>query len=279
MSASAIDAVLPLFVPADRPERIARALGSGADAVIVDLEDAVAPSAKEAARRGLAEVLRETSGAARLLPRINARATIWFDDDLAAAAALPLHGIVLPKAESRDDIAAVKRRLGRDMPVVALIETATGLYAVHDVAAEAGRLAFGSVDFSSDLGCEHARDALLFARAQIVLASRLARLPPPLDGVTLAIKDEEAAEAEARYASSLGFGGKLLIHPAQIAPARRGFAPSESEIAWARRVIAAAGDGSATAVDGAMIDAPVLARAHAIEKRFAMISGDDSRGQ
>ena len=279
MSASAIDVILPLFVPADRPERIARALASGADAVIVDLEDAVAPSAKEAARRGLAEVLREPSGAARLLLRVNARATIWFDDDLAAAAALPLDGIVLPKAESRDDIAVVKRRLGRHMPVVALIETALGLHAIHDIAAEAGRLAFGSVDFSSDLGCEHSRDALLFARAQIVLASRLARLPPPLDGVTLAIKDEEAAESDARYAASLGFGGKLLIHPAQIAPARRGFAPSESELAWAERVIASAGDGSAAAVDGAMVDAPVLARARAIQKRIAKISGDNSRGQ
>ena len=279
MSASAIDVILPLFVPADRPERVARALTSGADAVIVDLEDAVAPSAKDAARRGLADVLRGASGAARLLLRINAKGTLWFNDDLAAAAAVPLHGIVLPKAESGDDIAAMKRHLGRHMPIIALIETASGLHAIHKIAAQADRLAFGSVDFSNDLGCEHSRDALLFARAQIVLASRLARLPPPLDGVTLAIKNEETAEADARYAASLGFGGKLLIHPAQIAPARRGFAPSETELAWARRVIAAAGDGSAAAVDGAMVDAPVLARARAIEKRYAMISGDDSHGQ
>ncbi len=278
MSASAIDVVLPLFVPADRAERIARALVSGADAVIVDLEDAVSPNAKDAARRGLAAVLRQTSAGARLLLRINARATPWFDDDIAAAAVLPLDGIVLPKAESRDDVAETKRHIG-SRPVIALIETARGLHAIDDIATAADRLAFGSVDFSSDLGCEHARDALLFARSRIALASRVAGLPPPLDGVTLAIKDEAATEADARYASSLGFGGKLLIHPAQIAPARRGFAPSESELTWARRVLAACGDGSAAAIDGAMVDAPMLARARAIEKRFAMISGDDSRGQ
>lgn len=281
MSVAAIDCMLPLFAPADRPERFARALASGADAVIVDLEDAVAPGAKAAARQGLAKALRGVQpNAACLLLRINAKATPWHDEDLAAAAELPIHGIVLPKAEAGGDVVAVKRALAGRLPVVALVESAAGLQAVYDIAAEADRLAFGSVDFSGDLGCEHSREALLMARSQIVLSSRLARLPAPLDGVTLAIKDDEATQSDARYAVSLGFGGKLLIHPAQIAPARRGFAPTESERAWARRVVDSAGDGSAAMVDGAMVDAPVLARARAILNRCDAISnGDDPRGQ
>lgn len=280
LSVSAIDCALPLFVPADRPERIRRALASGADAVIVDLEDAVAPHAKAGARRSLAGALREAPpGPACVLLRVNASGTGWRDDDLAAAAALPIHGLVVPKAEDRSDIAAVKRSAAGRLPIVALIESAVGLRAVYDIAAEADRLAFGSVDFSSDLGCDHSREALLLARSEIVLASRLARLPAPLDGVTLTINDDEATRSDARYAASLGFGGKLLIHPAQIAPARRGLAPSESERTWAQRVIASAGDGSASAVDGAMVDAPVLARARAILKRFdAILSGDDPHG-
>jgi citrate lyase subunit beta / citryl-CoA lyase len=280
VSALTIDCMLPLFVPADRPERIARALVSGADAVIVDLEDAVAPEAKATARNGLVDVLREAPPAAvGLLLRINARGTAWHDNDLAIAAALPIHGIVLPKVEDRGDVAAAKLGLTRCLPVIALIESAAGMRAVYDIASQADRLAFGSIDFSNDLGCDHCREALLLARSEIVVASRVARLPAPLDGVTLSINDDDTTQADARYAVSLGFGGKLLIHPAQIAPARRGLTPSESDRAWAQRIVGSAGDGSAAAIDGAMVDPPVLARARAILRRFnAFSTGDDPRG-
>lgn len=274
MSVSAIDCFLPLFVPASRPERIAKAAAAGTDAVIIDLEDAVAPAAKEAARRELSRVLRDLpKGPARLLLRINAEATRWHADDLTAAANLPIDGIVLPKAETRRGVEAVKASAAGQLPLIALIESALGLHAVHDVAAAADRLAFGSVDFAADLGCAHGREALLGARSQIVLASRVAGLPQPLDGVTLAVGDDAEVEVDARYAASLGFGGKLLIHPAQIMPARRGLAPSASEVEWARRIVDSVGDGAAVAVDGMMIDAPVLARARIVLTRHEAISG------
>ena len=149
---------------------------------------------------------------------------------------------------------------------IALIESARGLAAARDIARACGRLAFGSVDFAADLGCAHTREALLLARLELVLASRLAGLPAPLDGVTTAIHDDALVESDARHAAELGFGGKLLIHPKQVAAALRGFAPGEAEIAWARRVLAAGGDG-AVAVDGMMIDAPVRLRAERILSR------------
>lgn len=260
---------LPLFVPADRPERIAKAAATTASGIIADLEDAVAPSGKIAARNGLAAALAALSQPhdKRIFVRVNAPGTPWHQDDLAALAGLPLDGLILPKTESPDDIEQTRIATGRRLPVWALIETAAGLAAVRDIATGADRLLFGSIDFAADLACAHSREALLLARLEIVLASRLRNLAAPIDGVTVAVKDEAETEADARYAASLGFGGKLLIHPAQIAPAQRGFAPGADEIAWAERVLAASPDGSAVALDGAMVDAPVIARARAIIKR------------
>ena len=264
---------LPLFVPADRPERIAKAMASGADAIIVDLEDAVAPASKELARTGLAAAL-QALGALQtpVFIRINAPGTPWHADDLAVVAGLPLAGLVLPKAETVRDIAQARAALAPGLAVWALIETAAGLAAARAIAGSADRLLFGSIDFAADLGCAHSREALLLARLEIVLASRLGNLPGPIDGVTVSVKDDTEIEADARYAASLGFSGKLLIHPAQITPARRGFAPSGDEIAWAERILAASPDGSAIALDGAMVDAPVIARARAIINRRNSLS-------
>jgi citrate lyase subunit beta / citryl-CoA lyase len=274
---------LPLFVPADRPERIGKALAAGTDAVIVDLEDAVAPAAKAAAREGLAAALAAPLAQVQarrpaLLLRVNASRTPWQADDLAVAARLPLDGVVLPKAEAAADVAAVRAASG-GRSVLALIETVAGLQAVQAIAGEAGRLAFGSVDFAADLGCVHVREALAPARWQVVLASRLAGLPPAIDGVTLAIGGAEEIESDARYAATLGFGGKLLIHPAQIAPARRGLRPTAEELAWAAKIAAAAaGGGAAQAVAGNMVDAPVLAYAQALLARARTFSEDDPHG-
>jgi len=211
---------LPLFVPADRPDRFAKAAAAGADAVILDLEDAVAPGGKDAAREALAsaaDVLAQLR--CPLLVRINAAGTPLHDDDLRAVACLPIAGVMLPKAEDAAVIKTVAQASGR--PVVALVESARGLAAARDLARAADRIAFGSIDFATDLGCAHVRDALLAGRSELVIASRLAGRPPPLDGVTTMYKDPAPVEDDARYAGSLGFGGKLLIHPAQIAPASR----------------------------------------------------------
>lgn len=248
----------PLFVPANRPERFAKAAASGADAIILDLEDAVARDAKDAARAALSASFTSLP----VLVRINAVGTPWFSQDIAAIAALPaVAGVMLPKAEATS-IATLAGQT--DRAVVALIESARGLADARIVAAHPAvtRLAFGSIDYAADIGSAHTRETLLFARCEIVLASRLAGLVAPLDGVTTVIDDAGVTEAEARYARDLGFGGKLCIHPKQIAPTLAGFAPTEAEIAWARKVIAS-GDGAAN-VDGAMIDEPVRIRARRI---------------
>ncbi|GGG41719.1 HpcH/HpaI aldolase/citrate lyase family protein [Chelatococcus composti] len=251
----------PLFVPADRPERFAKAAASGAGAIIVDLEDAVAPDAKAGARANLGHLPVD---ACPVLVRINSRASGWFEDDLAAVAASAAHGVVLPKAEEAADIAAL-RALGEARAIVPLIETARGLAQLSSVLAAPGvtAAAFGSLDLALDLGCEHTWEALLMARSELVLRSRLVGLPAPVDGVTTAL-DEESAAADARRAAALGFGGKLAIHPRQVAPIQAAFRPSEADIVWARRVIAATRTGAAVRLDGAMIDAPLVARARRI---------------
>jgi len=259
--------VTPLFVPANRPERFAKAAGSGADAIIIDLEDAVAPAEKAAARAAFAGAVLPAGMAVFL--RINPINTAFHEDDLAAARTKNLAGVMLPKAESPAEIRRIAETLGA-VPIIALIETARGIAAAREIAQTQGvaRLAFGSIDFCADIGAAHTRDALLAARAEIVLAARLAGLEAPLDGVTTAIDDAALVEDDARHASSLGFGGKLCIHPRQIAPALRGFAPTAEDIAWAERILAA-GPGAA-AIDGAMVDAPVQARARQILRRAGL---------
>lgn len=251
-----------LFVPADRPERFGKALSGGADAVIIDLEDAVAPSGKAAARHGLAAAL-VLSTTCPIFVRVNAVGTEWHDDDMKVASSVDVAGILLPKAEAASDIERIKPRLG-PKKLVAIIETAIGLAAVEDIASAADRLAFGSIDYAADLGCAHRRDALLMARSRIVLAARMAGRPAPLDGVTQSLREEAEITSDTRYGASLGFGGKLLIHPAQIPAARIGMAPDERDVEWARRVVASSAEGAAVAVGGQMVDAPVLVRARQI---------------
>ncbi len=254
---------LPLFVPADRPERFAKAVNARPDAVIIDLEDAVAPDNKATARDGLARVLVELSSALPLIVRINAIGTSWHDDDLRIVKQLPLAVVMLPKSESDDDIKRVA--VQSEHPVIALIESAKGLENARKIAKPAARLAFGSIDYAADLAMGHTQLSLLNARSEIVLASRLANIPAPLDGVTTAINAEDILLNDCAHAVELGFGGKLLIHPAQIAPAREGFKPSQQELDWACRVLDAAQSGNAALrVDGAMVDAPVILRARQI---------------
>ncbi len=257
---------LPLFLPATRLDRFAKAQGAGADAVILDLEDAVAEEDKQAARNALADLPARTPGDVPVLVRINATDSPFFTEDAAAMKGLPIDGLILPKAEDAAACAALSRQTG--LPVIGLIETARGLRNAEAVAGACVRLAFGSIDYAADLGLAHERVPLLHARSELVLASRLANRPAPWDGVTPGIKDETAIETDCRHSVAMGFGGKLIIHPAQIAPARRGFAPSPDELDWATRVTAAAAENAAAIkVDGQMIDAPVVKRAEQILAR------------
>ncbi len=254
-----------LFVPADRPERFAKALASGADAVIVDLEDAVAPSAKASARATLGAWLGQ--GNAPVLVRVNAADTEWFAADLALCGRPGVAGVVVAKAERRDDLARVVAAApGRF--VLPLVETATGFDAVPELAKCAGvqRLVFGSIDFQLDLGIDGEGDELLLFRSQLVLASRLAGLAAPVDGVSTAIADLEQLRSDTDRSRRLGFGAKLCIHPAQAALVNTGLSPSAAALAWAERVLAAAAaaGGAAVQVDGKMVDKPVLLRAQAL---------------
>jgi citrate lyase subunit beta/citryl-CoA lyase len=257
-----------LFVPADRPERFAKALASGADEVIVDLEDAVALNAKEAARRALAEWLASPAEAAQrpVLVRVNAVGSDELRDDIAACRAGGVAAIMVPKAERTEDLARIAAAAGK--PLIALIETALGMDNVRAIAqaSAVARLAFGSIDFQLDLGIAGDGEDLLAFRSGLVLASRVAGLPPPVDGVSTAIADGVAVQADARRASRLGFGAKLCIHPAQVAAVNLAFTPSAEELAWARRVVDAirGSGGAAVAVDGKMVDKPVLLRAEAL---------------
>jgi citrate lyase subunit beta/citryl-CoA lyase len=257
----ALDFIAPLFVPGNRSERFEKAAASGADAIIIDLEDAVPGDAKIAARSALSTSFTTLP----VLVRVNDARTIWHLEDLAAVFALPFADIIVPKAEIGEDLERIcAKSVGGGPAVVALIETAQGLADARRIAALPGieRLAFGSIDFCADIGCAHTRDALLAARSELVLASRLAGKLAPLDGVTTSIDDASLITDDARNARSLGFSGKLCIHPRQVEAIRAGFRPEESEIAWAREVIAS-GDGAA-AVDGAMVDEPVRIRARSI---------------
>ena len=248
----------PLFVPANRPERFTKAAQSGADAVILDLEDAVAVDAKDAARAALAADFTDLP----IIVRINSHGTPWHDEDVRAVATLPIAGIMLPKSEDAATVATVANAAGHG--VVALIESARGMANARQIAAAEGvlRLAFGSVDYCADLACAHLRDVLLPARSELVLASRLAGIAAPIDGVTVQLDDLAISHDDAAHARALGMTGKLCIHPKQIETIKRAFAPSEAEIEWAQRVLAS-GDG-AVSLDGAMVDEPVRIRARAM---------------
>lgn len=221
-----------LFVPGSRPNRFAKAAASGADRVICDLEDAVAPADKEQAREHVLDWLG-SGGTAWV--RVNAHGTPWYDDDVARLAGRPgLLGLVVPKAESP----AVLAELGRERPgpegLLALVETAAGVLAATDIAScpAVGRLAFGSLDLALDLDAAEDDESLLLARSTVVLASRAGGCAAPVDGVTTSFDDPGALAAAARRSRRLGFGGKLCIHPRQVAVVAAQFRPSEDDLAW-----------------------------------------------
>lgn len=248
-----------LFVPGSGPDRFEKALASGADVVVLDLEDAVAPEEKDQALR---DVVRWLGAAGPAVVRVNAIGTPWHAGEVAALA--DLCSIMLPKAEDAQDVASVAQRVGGG--VIALVETARGIRDVDTIASTGvARLALGTVDLAADLAVDPTSwSALAYARGRIVVASAAAGLPAPVDGVSTRLDDIEALRTETHAARDLGFGAKLCIHPRQVAPVNDLFRPSQDEIRWARRVLSAAATGGVTVVDGAMVDPPVLRRAEAI---------------
>lgn len=261
-----------LFVPGDRPERFDKALSVQAHAVILDLEDAVAPQRKTEARSAVATWLRAAQ--ARVYVRINPLGTPWHEEDCSVLASPAVRGVMLPKAESAADVARVAARLGEGQDCIPLVETVAGWFEAPALARvpRVRRLAFGSFDFMSDSGIRGDGPQLDTVRSQLVLVSRHAGLLPPVDGVSLAIDDATQLEADARRSLLWGFGGKLCIHPRQVPVVHAAFAPTEAEVAWARRVVdaLAAGPLGAIAVDGKLVDKPVAQLAQAILQEAAV---------
>ena len=255
-----------LFVPGSRPERFDKALAAGADVVIIDLEDAVSPVDKDSARASVAAWL---SAEKPICLRINTADTEWFAADLALCAHPGVAAVMLPKAAQVADIERL-RQAGAQR-VLLLIESAQGFMNLSALASADGveRLAFGSIDFAVDLGIEGDDRELDYFRSQLVLASRVAGIAPPIDGVTTAIGDTTVLASETLRGKRFGFGGKLCIHPAQLAVVHSSYFPQASEVAWAERVLvaAAASQGAAVAVDGKMVDRPVILKAERIVAR------------
>lgn len=258
-----------LFVPGDRPERFAKALASGADAVVLDLEDAVLPAAKAAARAAVAQALRDTDLAARLVVRINDASSAGFEADLQMLAETGAAAVMLPKAED----AATVARLRAACPAIAvlpLVETARGMLGALALAEAPGvqRLVFGTIDYALDLDLGPEPEALDAGHAQLALVSRAAGIAAPVAGVTTAIDDETLLLADTARARRHGFGAKLCIHPKQLAAVHAAFAPAPADLAWARRVLAAAeGAAGAVQLEGRMVDKPVIERARRILAR------------
>lgn len=275
--------VAPLFVPGNRPERVSKARQKGARSIIIDLEDAVTPEAKSLARAQTVEVLGALSAPGVYhLVRINpaSQSDIYKSDlDALTEVANSIDGIVLPKVTDADAVLALESRLNNwdspCVPIIATIEDAVGMREVWNIAAAAQSLhtlLLGVVDLRADLNISASEngDELLTARSLLVLACSAAGLAKPIDGPHVNIGDAAGLAASASQARRLGFGGKIVLHPDQLAVVNASFAPTTEEIEWATRVVdaferaTAAGVGVVRLPDGDFIDAPVAERARAI---------------
>jgi len=256
-----------LFVPGNRPERFAKALASGADAVVLDLEDAVAAASKREARDAIAQWSSNAAEAdrARIVVRINDVQSPDCAEDLQLLRDARIAAVMLPKAESAAQVQAV-RAVRPEACVLALVESARGVANAHDVAAAEGvtRLVFGTLDYALDLDLDIAdsADGLAHAASVLAIASRVAGLPAPVAGVTPQIDDEQRLLADLAWSRRHGFGAKLCIHPRQVDTIHAALAPGAQAIDWARRVLAAvAASPGAAQLDGRMIDRPVVLQA------------------
>lgn len=262
-----------LFVPANRPERFDKALASGADAIIIDLEDAVPASEKDAASAALSQWL-EHQPANSVLIRINGTGSPWFSQDISLCRSSAVAGIVVPKAD--DPVALTELAHSIEKPLLPFIESALAFSRLNCLAAvpNVSRLLFGKLDLALDLGMDYPppagdpldETAFLYARSQLVMSSRVHGLGAPIDAVYTALYDAKGLTDYARQGMRLGFSGFLLIHPAQVAPAQKALTPTSAQISWAKHVLAAEEreKGAVVAVSGNMVDVPVMARAKRI---------------
>lgn len=266
-----------LFAPAVRPDMLPKLPGSGADAVVIDCEDATPPGAKAEGRAHARDFAPRIAGQGALVfVRVNAVPSPWFEGDVRDGLCDELAGIVVPKLESLEQMDVVARALDaaghRDLPVLAGLETALGVADARPLLAHPRVAAayFGAEDFIADMGGARTEgnDEVLYARSQVALAGRLAGVPL-LDQVVTDFRNDARFEREIAEAKAIGYGGKLCIHPRQVALANAGFVPSEDEVDFARRLLEAYARGSAGGVgaisfEGQMVDEPLASRARQV---------------
>ena len=270
-----------LFAPAVRPDLLRKMPRTDADAIVIDLEDATPPDAKDTGRVEMRSAVADLAGQLPILVRVNDDTTPWHDDDLDSLPTEGLAGLVMPKIEtiaSLDSLAARLADRGLDMPVIGGVETALGVadarsLLAHDLISAAY---FGAEDFIADLGGVRtaSNDEVAYARAQVALAGRLAEVTV-VDQVVADFTDDDRCRRECLEARSMGYGGKLCIHPSQVAIANAAFLPSSEEIDRARRLLEAYDDAKAQGVasvafEGQMVDEPV-----AVQARRVLAQADD----
>lgn len=270
-----------LFAPGNRQDRVEKALNLDADAVIIDLEDAVPIAEKESSRPMVRDVLNKYPGK-RMYVRINALTTPFAEEDLEAVVSKNLKGIMLPKVESPDDIFEIDRLISKVeakaglqfgiLEVIPICETAKGLEEAYHIASARPEhhriltIAFGAADYTLDLGISLTREGkeLEYPRSRLPVACRAGRIMPPLDTPWMIdLKDIDGLIADAKKAKAYGFMGKIVIHPNQIQPCHDVFTPSEDEINYAKKVIEAFEEAekagkAAIQLEGKFIDYPVV---------------------
>ncbi len=269
-----------LFAPGNHPRKVEKVFDAGADAVILDLEDAVAIAEKPATRAAIVEALSRPRACLGYV-RVNALETPFGFEDIMAVVGPNLDGIVLPKAESAADVFAADWLLSNlerrhamaegAVDLMPIIETARGIAAAREIAAagtRVRRLAFGAGDYSRDLGLvwSFGEAEMAPARAEVVLASRLAGIEAPIDTVFIHIREADHFRASAKRAHGLGFQGKMCIHPGQVQETNAAFSPDEAEVEWSKRIVeefgkAEAAGSASIQIDGYFVDYPIVEKA------------------
>jgi len=273
-----------LFTPGDRPEMLRKAPTAGADVIVFDLEDAVSPARKDAARAAVREVLTDPvfEPGCEVCVRVNAHFDVAADD-LDALFGTDFEGghldsIMVPKVESATDVEQVATTLeeyDQSVPILALIETAAGVLAAPEIGrvASTDALVFGAEDLAADIGATRTDEGteVLYARERVVLAAAAAGVDA-IDTVYTDFNDERGLIQETEFAIQLGYEGKMAIHPAQVDPINEAFTPDPTELEWAEDVMAAKSTAEADGrgvfeVNGEMIDSPLIAQAERILAR------------
>jgi citrate lyase subunit beta/citryl-CoA lyase len=272
-----------LFAPGNHPRRVEKVFDAGADAVILDLEDAVPVAEKEQTRAVVVAAMQRPRASLGYI-RINGVGTRWCMGDVEAVIGPWLDGIVVPKVESPDQLRLISEKIsdaerrfglpGGSIDLMPIVETALGVESARDIAAagpRVRRLAFGGGDYTTELDIiwtaeEH---ELAYARARLTHASRIAGIEPPIDTVCVQVKDVERFRQSAWNGRRAGFAGKLCIHPDQVAPCNEVYSPSPQEVERAQRIVAAfesaeSGGSASIRVDGEFVDYPIVERARRV---------------